>query len=455
MLSIFPARSIGNFTDREGDRHLRPLPQLGADADLPLVVVHDPADDGQSQAAPSLETGIKRLEEVFLILVGHPLSRIREPEFDLVLPRRGEIDGQNAPVRHGPDGVFNDVPEDLFELGLAAVIAKLRSQEIALDLDPPVELPAGPEDLQRLVEDVRKGDHGKNLLRRKGEIQELTETVGDPDRLLESDLHELPLFRVEGQVLLQDLDGSRDGRQRVSDLVSQRRRDPSRLRQPLADEKLLLGFVQGLAGPAEPAGQRIRQEGDEEKGAPGDEDHVEDGAQLQFDVPSHDRPRDHAEIHAVHQAPEKDGRQARRQVRGPAGEDEGSAHDRKNIQEVGRASDPPRGVNEHGDEKEIARELDVGLGSQMAPPVIDKKVNGRQGVGRQDDLHEIDEREAEGRRILDDQGQEQKEGHDEASEDDHPEDALLFDLFFHRGHGPFIPLFRIRIRPLSAASSPA
>src|SRR4030042_6807151 len=153
IVSMVAALRSGRPAERQRDRDLGPLVELGADVDPPVVVVDDLADDGHPQAAAGLEARGEGLEEVLLVLVGQALPGVGEDDPGFFPLGAGEIEPQPPALRHGLDGVLDEVPEDLFELAGVAVKGDVRRPEVPRDLDLAVELSSPPEDLDRLVQD--------------------------------------------------------------------------------------------------------------------------------------------------------------------------------------------------------------------------------------------------------------------------------------------------------------
>src|SRR4030042_431974 len=73
IVSMFAALRSRRLAERQHNRDLGPLVELGPDVDLPVVVVDDLADDGYLQTAAVLEPRREGLEEVVLGLGGHAL----------------------------------------------------------------------------------------------------------------------------------------------------------------------------------------------------------------------------------------------------------------------------------------------------------------------------------------------------------------------------------------------
>src|SRR6266851_2950399 len=129
-----------------------PLPRFRSHPDLALVRLHDLIDNRQPQPCPAFELRLKRLKHFLHHLRTHPRASIGKAELPLAA-HFFNAHGQGAALFHGANGVFTEVPEDLFH-SIAVNLREHRLRRVAaLDFDSGVlYVQSVPQQGQRVFE---------------------------------------------------------------------------------------------------------------------------------------------------------------------------------------------------------------------------------------------------------------------------------------------------------------
>ena len=93
-------------------------PRLALDAHLAVVALHDRV--GHRQPEPGAHFALGReegIEDALPHVLGHADARVGDRQHHVIVPLGARVDAERSAVRHGVDGVQDQVGDDLVELG--------------------------------------------------------------------------------------------------------------------------------------------------------------------------------------------------------------------------------------------------------------------------------------------------------------------------------------------------
>ncbi len=178
-------------------------------------------DDGETQPRPVGEPAAKGLKHAVEILGCDANAFVRHADLHLspLVARQGRRQGETAPLRHRPQAIGCQVPDDLPDLPFVG----LESDGTGRHVDNnPVALPPFGAVLQERGGVGEDGPHvhvTHPLPLRTRVLQEAADGVVQPLRLANHDVHQLPLLRGERQLVAENLDRPRHRGERVADLM--------------------------------------------------------------------------------------------------------------------------------------------------------------------------------------------------------------------------------------------
>src|SRR6266508_3415724 len=104
------------FLRREIQVYRRASPFLALVRDPSFMIVHNLENNTQAQSRTGLEARMEGLKEVFLLFRCHAYSGVLKCYSCPAILCRCYLYRQGTPLRHGPESVLREIPEDLLEL---------------------------------------------------------------------------------------------------------------------------------------------------------------------------------------------------------------------------------------------------------------------------------------------------------------------------------------------------
>ena len=237
---------------------------LAIDLDEPTVVIDDAFDDGETDAGAVGAGGEEGIEEVAHRLGRDTGAGIDDFEHPTAGCRFSHTDRDIGARGGGLDGVSDEVPQELTELGVVSLDDGTRLGAEIGDVDI-FGAAAGAfseeDDIASDATEVCLGDVGGFG---SSEVEHIADEVIETGGFTLNDVAKVSVIGTQAGGVAEQFDRGGDGAQGVSDFVSETRGDLAEIGEPFGALGALGGFLELTAGQAESLGQVAGEEGDDD-----------------------------------------------------------------------------------------------------------------------------------------------------------------------------------------------